>query len=83
MYGEKQIQLGSYLARLPIESNELSNTSKFLNQVSDYSLTLSRKNIYNEPLTEQEQLKLDAYVERQLNKFDYFNNKQYILIVYY
>ena len=25
----------SYLARLPIESNELSNTSKFLNQVSD------------------------------------------------
>lgn len=44
----------SYLARLPIESNELSNTSKFLNQVSDYSLTLSRKNIYNEPLTEQE-----------------------------
>ena len=44
----------SYLARLPIESNELSNTAKFLNQVSDYSFTLSRKNIYNEPLTEEE-----------------------------
>ena len=44
----------SYIARLPIESNELSNTAKFLNQVSDYSFTLSRKNIYNEPLTEEE-----------------------------
>ena len=44
----------SYLARLPIESNELANTAKFLNQVSDYSFTLSRKNIYNEPITEEE-----------------------------
>lgn len=44
----------SYLARLPIESNELANTAKFLNQVSDYSFTISRKNIYNEPLTEEE-----------------------------
>ena len=44
----------SYLARLPIESNELANTAKFLNQVSDYSFTLSRKNIYNESLTEEE-----------------------------
>ena len=37
----------SYLARLPIGSQELANTNKFLNQVSDYSFTLSRKNIYN------------------------------------
>ena len=44
----------SYLARLPIESNELANTAKFLNQVSDYSFTLSRKNIYNEAITEEE-----------------------------
>ena len=44
----------SYLSRLPIESNELSNTSKFLNQVSDYSYSLSRKNIYNEALTQEE-----------------------------
>ena len=35
----------SYLAQLPIESNELANTSKFLNQVSDYSYSLYRKNI--------------------------------------
>lgn len=44
----------SYLARLPIDSNELSNTAKFLNQVSDYSYSLSRKNIYNESLSEDD-----------------------------
>lgn len=45
---------GSYLAQLPIGSEELANTSKFLNQVSDYSYSLSRKNIYNEPLTQED-----------------------------
>lgn len=45
---------GSYLARIPIESQELSNTAKFLNQVSDYSYSLSRKNIYNEPLSQED-----------------------------
>lgn len=44
----------SYLARLPIESQELENTEKFLNQVSDYSYSLSRKNIYNEDLTDED-----------------------------
>lgn len=44
----------SYLARLPIESQELENTEKFLNQVSDYSYSLSRKNIYNENLTDED-----------------------------
>ncbi len=44
----------SYLSRLPIESQELSSTEKFLNQVSDYSYSLSRKNIYNEALTEED-----------------------------
>lgn len=43
-----------YLAQLPISSNELSNTSKFLNQVSEYSYSLSRKNIYNEKLTQED-----------------------------
>ena len=43
-----------YLAQLPIASNELSNTSKFLNQVSEYSYSLSRKNIYNEELTQED-----------------------------
>ena len=44
----------SYLAQLPINSNELANTAKFLNQVSEYSYSLSRKNIYNEPLTDED-----------------------------
>ena len=44
----------TYLSQLPISSNELENTSKFLNQVSDYSYTLSRKNIYNESLSEED-----------------------------
>lgn len=44
----------AYLSRLPIESQELENTEKFLNQVSDYSYTLSRKNIYNEKLSDED-----------------------------
>lgn len=44
----------SYLSRLPISSNELENTARFLNQVSDYSYSLSRKNIDNQPLTQEE-----------------------------
>ena len=44
----------SYLARPPMGSQELANTSKFLNQVSDYSFSLSRKNINNQNLTEDD-----------------------------
>ena len=44
----------TYLSRLPIESQELENTEKFLNQVSDYSYSLSRKNIYNESLSDED-----------------------------
>ena len=44
----------SYLSMLPIQSQELENTEKFLNQVSDYSYSLSRKNIYNEELTDED-----------------------------
>lgn len=42
------------LSQLPIDSNELENTSKFLNQVSEYSYSLSRKNIYNESLKQED-----------------------------
>ncbi len=44
----------SYLAQLPIESNELENTSKFLNQVSDYSYSLYRKNLKGEELSDDD-----------------------------
>ena len=43
-----------YLSQLPISTNELSSTAKFLNQVSDYSFSLSRKNIKNEKLTQED-----------------------------
>ena len=44
----------AYLAMLPIGSEELANTSKFLNQVSEYSYSLSRKNIYDQPLSQDD-----------------------------
>lgn len=43
-----------FLASLPIESQELENTEKFLNQVSDYSYSLSRKNIEGNNLSDEE-----------------------------
>ena len=43
-----------YLSELPVSSTELSNTAKFLNQVSEYSYTLSRKNIYGEELSDED-----------------------------
>ena len=44
----------SYLGMLPIESQELENTEKFLNQVSEYSYSLSRKNIEGKGLTDDD-----------------------------
>ena len=44
----------TYLSMLPMESQELENTEKFLNQVSDYSFSLSRKNIKGENLNEED-----------------------------
>lgn len=43
-----------YLSQLPVSSTELSNTAKFLNQVSEYSYSLSRKNIYNAELSDED-----------------------------
>ena len=43
-----------YLSQIPISNEGLSNTQKFLNQVSDYSYSLSRKSIKNENLTQDE-----------------------------
>lgn len=54
MFGEKQALHKSCLAQLPINSNELENTSKFLNQVSDYSYSLSKKAIGGENLSQED-----------------------------
>ena len=44
----------AYLAQLPIRSNELENTNKFLNQVSEYSYSLYRKNLNDEELSDED-----------------------------
>ena len=44
----------TYLSNLPAQSQEIENTAKFLNQVSDYSYSLSRKNIKGEELTDED-----------------------------
>ena len=44
----------TYLGMLPIESQELENTEKFLNQVSEYSYFLSRRNIEGSKLTDDD-----------------------------
>ena len=44
----------TYLSMLPIQAQELENTEKFLNQVSDYSYSLSRKNIQGEKLSDDD-----------------------------
>ena len=43
-----------YLAQLPISTNELANTARFLNQVSDYSHSLAKKAINGEDLSQEE-----------------------------
>ena len=44
----------AYLAQLPISSNELENTNKFLNQVSEYRYSLYRKNLNDEELSDED-----------------------------
>lgn len=44
----------TYLTMLPIQAHELENTEKFLNQVSDYSYSLSRKNFEGEKLSDED-----------------------------
>ncbi len=44
----------SYLSQIPLNIEQLNKTAKFLNQVSEYSYTLSRKNIYKEKLSQED-----------------------------
>ena len=53
VWREANLALG-YLTQLPINSHELVKTSKFLNQVSDYSYSLYTKNIKDEELTDED-----------------------------
>lgn len=53
----------AYLAQLPINTHELEKTAKFLNQVSDYSYSLSRKNIKGQKLEEKDLKNLEELHE--------------------
>ena len=44
----------SYLSQIPLNVEQLNKTAKFLNQVSEYSYSLSRKNIYKENLSQKD-----------------------------
>lgn len=44
----------TYLSMLPIQAHELENTEKFLNQVSDYTYSLSRKNFEGKKLSDED-----------------------------
>ena len=47
------------IAALPTTTGDFATTSKFLNQVSEYSYSLSRKNNKNESLSEEDFKKLE------------------------
>ena len=51
------------LAQLPISTNEIEKTSKFLNQVSDYSYSLYRKNLKDIKLTNDDMANLKSLHE--------------------
>ena len=46
----------SYLSQIPLNVEQLNKTAKFLNQVSEYSYSLSRKNIYKEQIAKNSEI---------------------------
>lgn len=55
MYVWREANLAqSNLSQIPIDNEGLSNTSRFLNQVSDYSYSLANKNIKGEELSNED-----------------------------
>lgn len=57
----------TYLAMLPLDSQELANTEKFLNQVSDYSYSLAHKCIRGEQLNDDDMNNLEMLYEYSNN----------------
>lgn len=63
----------SYLSQIPLNTEELTKTSKFLNQVSEYSYSLSRKNINGEDLTQEDLDNLEMLHNYSLDLKDSLN----------
>ncbi len=53
----------TFLSQLPVDTYELQNTEKFLNQVSDFTYSLSRKNIDGIKISEEEYKSLEELHE--------------------
>lgn len=51
----------SYLSQIPLTNDGLMQTSKFLNQVSDYVYTVSKKNIRQESLNDEDFKNLEMF----------------------
>ncbi len=64
---------GVYLGQLPINNEGLSNAQKFLNQISDYSYSLSMKTINGEKLTDEELKNLEKMHEYSVTLKDTLN----------
>lgn len=62
-----------YLSRIPLEDDGLSQTAKFLNQVSDYSYSLSRKNISGEELSDDDFKNLEDLYKYSVSLEDTLN----------
>lgn len=65
--GKETVLAQSYLARLPIETQKLENTQKFLNQLSDYCYATSRKTVKGEKLSDEDLKNLDSLHEYSIN----------------
>ena len=56
-----------YLSRISVQNEGLSQTARFLNQVSDYSYSLSRKNIEGQTLGEDDLKNLETLYNYSVN----------------
>ncbi len=63
----------SYLSQIPLTTEELTTTAKFLNQVSEYSYSLSRKSINGEDLSQEELDNLEMLHDYSLDLKDSLN----------
>lgn len=64
----------SCLSQLPLNIEQLNKTAKFLNQVSEYSYSLSRKNIYKEELKQEDLDNLNELHKYSLELRDNLND---------
>jgi len=68
-----------YLAQIPLNNDELSYTSKFLNQVGDYAYSLSRSTIKGESLSQEDLDNLELLYDHSYQLLEILNQISYDL----